>query len=334
MAVGGDMTGIPGAMDLSIPPGGQDLGPPDMYQASWHIESSGTSVALYGVTGLSGSDVYAVGASGSILHRDATGAWAAQSSNFPTSTLLKVWESPGGFIYVVGIDSSSNGLILFSKGLGTWTQQSVSDGSGTVTVTALDGVSGCADNDVTAVGPGGVMIHTNGGSGVLWRVLPIPGTPTNGLSGVGGGAVGKTFACGEGGLCVSHVDGANVTVIPNTTTSTQTNLNGVSVTSAGELYAVGLSGTLIYASAAGTFSPVNTHTTSDLYGVAATANAQYAVGVGGVIIRSAGGGSWASDTGNVAPGVTLPTADLQAVWEAPNDEVFAVGKSGTILHRY
>ena len=327
-----DMTVTGTVTDMSANDMAKNPPPPDLYKSVWHIENGGVGTTdLFGVAGSSASDVYVVGASGTILHRDATGTWSPQVSGFASSTLLRVWESPGGFLYVVGLNGS-NGLILFSKGNASWTQQYV---SGLANTPPLDGVSGTADNDISAVGPGGALVHTTGGSGISWQLLALPGSPTNGLFGVGGAAsIGKTFACGEAGECVTHAGGTNVTVIPNTTTGTQQNLNGTAVTTLGELYAAGVGGTMIHMTAAGVFSPVNSHAATDLNGVSISPSEGYAVGLAGTIIRSVAGGAWGSDTANVAVGTVIPANDLQTVWQASNGEVFAVGKQGTILHRY
>lgn len=320
-------------LDMSSAVPDMSNGPLDLYAPTWHVENAAMAVDLFGVGGSGPSDVYAVGAMGTILHRDASGKWTRQTSGV-TSTLVRVWESPSGFVYVVGLDSTSNGLILFSTGLGNWNAQAVANGSGNpISVPALDGVSGTADNDISAVGGGGLFIHSGGGAGTLWHVSPTPGGVSNAIFGVSGGSNGKTYACGEAGFCAVSNGAGNWTAIPNSMTGTQTNLDSVSVTAAGDLYAAGGSGTIIHMKPTGVFSPENSHVTVELFGISASATAVFAVGQGGTIIASQGDGMWRDDSVHATDG-GLPASDLISVWQAPSGDVFAVGKMGTILHRY
>jgi hypothetical protein len=72
---------------------------------AWSTMSSGTTEQLYGVWGSSGSDVFAVGLHGSILHYDGTG-WSAMSSG-TGEHLSRVWGSSGSDVFAVGV-----GIIL------------------------------------------------------------------------------------------------------------------------------------------------------------------------------------------------------------------------------
>ena len=81
------------------------------FAADWSAMTSGTTNNLNGVWGSSGSDVFAVGDSGTILHYDGT-AWSAVAS--PTANNLNsVWGSSATDAFAVG----DNGTILHYDGL-------------------------------------------------------------------------------------------------------------------------------------------------------------------------------------------------------------------------
>jgi len=87
--------------------------------STWPTESSGTTEGLLGVWGFSNSDVFAVGANGTIIHWDGV-AWSAQTSG--TSEWLRaIWGSHGNRVYAVGGTFSSNYLILIYDGI-SWSQ--------------------------------------------------------------------------------------------------------------------------------------------------------------------------------------------------------------------
>ncbi len=72
--------------------------------------TSGTSKFLYSVWGSSGSDVFAVGDYGTILHYDGS-TWSSIPSG-TTNYLLGIWGSSGSDVFVVG----DHGTILHYDG--------------------------------------------------------------------------------------------------------------------------------------------------------------------------------------------------------------------------
>jgi hypothetical protein len=66
---------------------------------TWTPEQSGTTDDLFALTGV-GSDVYAVGDHGTILHR-ASGTWSADSSG-TTNALWSIWGSSQDGLFAVG----------------------------------------------------------------------------------------------------------------------------------------------------------------------------------------------------------------------------------------
>lgn len=104
---------------------------------------------LLGVWSVSASDVFAVGAAGTILRY--SGAWAAEPSP-TTQTLRAVWAAGGGHAFAVG----DGGTILRRDGT-TWTAVA------SPTSVDLQGVWGSSPSDVWAVG-GSLILHWNGTS--------------------------------------------------------------------------------------------------------------------------------------------------------------------------
>src|SRR3989449_876623 len=104
---------------------------------------------LYRVWGAAGSDVFAVGTGGTILHYKRTG-WAPQARG-TTATFVGVWGSGGGDVFAVG----AGGTILHYNGT-SWTPQ----GSGTTP--ALASVWGAAGGAVVAAGGTGTILDDNG----------------------------------------------------------------------------------------------------------------------------------------------------------------------------
>jgi hypothetical protein len=109
--------------------------------------ASGTSTHLYDVWGNSASDVFAVGAGGTILRYNGS-AWSAMASG-TTSILWDVWGSSGSDVYAVG----DGGTILHYNG-SAWSPMAFSGPANN-----LMGVWGSSANDVFAVGRWGTILH-------------------------------------------------------------------------------------------------------------------------------------------------------------------------------
>lgn len=120
--------------------------------------TSGTTNHLHGIWGSSGSDVFAVGAGGTILHYNGSG-WTAMSSG-TANHLYGVWGSSASDVFAVG----ASGTVLHYDG-GSWT--TLTPGS----INDLYAVWGSSGNDVFALGSGAIL-HYNGST---WATL-VSGT--------------------------------------------------------------------------------------------------------------------------------------------------------------
>ena len=153
---------------------------------AWSGMTSLTDVQLNSVWGISGSDVYAVGAEGTIRRYDGNveGTWTSMSSG-TTLDLRHVWGSSASDIFFVG----DEGTIRRYKD-GNWYSMTIDTGI----FPQLMGIWGSASNDVYVVGELGVIIHY-GGAGTTWTQVSSP--TTKDLNAVWGSSSANIYAVGE-----------------------------------------------------------------------------------------------------------------------------------------
>jgi uncharacterized repeat protein (TIGR01451 family) len=185
--------------------------------------SSGTGKYLFDVWGSSGSDIFAVGDAGTILHYDGLG-WSPMSGT--GAELRAVWGSSGSDVFAVG----SAGFILHYDGSG-WSDMSSHTGW------TLYGVWGSSGSDVFAVGESGTIVHYDG---VTWS--PMSSGFGGRLWGVWGSSGNDVFAVGDAGT-ILHYDGTAWTAMSS---GAPTDLHGVWGSSASDVFAVGRWGTILH----------------------------------------------------------------------------------------
>ena len=305
--------------------------------AGWSPMTSGTTNNLSGIWGSSGSDVFAVGSGGAILHYNGS-TWSAMSSG-TTQTLNGVWGSSETDVFAVG----SGGTILHYNG-STWSAMS----SGTAF--PLYGVWGSSGTDVFAVGDDsywdnidihyykGIILHYNGST---WSTI-ASGTAFP-LYGVWGSAADDVFAVGgywetgfycTCGLCrwqcrvyysvrlrgIKHFNGTSWSEI----TSSNDELYGGWGSSGSDVFAVGNGGTIAHYDGS-VWSAMASGTAQQLNGVWGSSGSDVlAVGNGGTIAHY-DGSAWSAMASGTAQ-------RLNGVWGSSGNDVFAVGVNGTILH--
>ncbi|OGO02825.1 MAG: hypothetical protein A2Y72_00235 [Chloroflexi bacterium RBG_13_53_26] len=152
----------------------------------WSGMTSLTDVQLNSVWRISGSDVYAVGAEGTIRRYDGNveGTWTSMSSG-TTLDLRHVWGSSASDIFFVG----DEGTIRRYKD-GNWYSMTIDTGI----FPQLMGIWGSASNDVYVVGELGVIIHY-GGAGTTWTQETSP--TTKDLNAIWGSSSANIYAVGE-----------------------------------------------------------------------------------------------------------------------------------------
>jgi hypothetical protein len=228
--------------------------------------SSGTTEGLLGVWGISGSDVFAVGRAGTILHYNGM-AWSGMSSG-TGETLWSVWGSSGSDVFAVG----SEGIIRHYDGTG-WLAMS----SGTTM--NLYGVWGSSGSDVFAVGYDGTVLHYDGAA---WS--PMSDNTSHRLNSVWGSSGGDVFAVGSGGT-ILHYDG---TIWSAMSSGTSEWLAGVWGSSGGDVFAVGSYGAIVHYDGTA-WSLMSSGTGNTLEGVwGSDVNDVFAVGQGGTILHYGG----------------------------------------------
>jgi hypothetical protein len=182
------------------------LYPVAVFSGEWFPMTSGTTNPLLSVWGSSGSDVFAVGAKGTILHYNGS-TWSSMVSG-TTSDLLCVWGSSGSDVFAVGYDTNNyTGTILHYNG-STWSTMI----SGTTN--NFYGVWGSSGSDVFAVGYDGNILHYNGNN---WS--PMTSGTTNPLRGVWGSSGSDVYAVGIMGTILHYGGTVPTTTVPVTTTT-------------------------------------------------------------------------------------------------------------------
>jgi hypothetical protein len=217
-----------------------------------------------------------------------------------------------------------------------------------------------ADNNVYAAGAGGTVIHYDG---TAWStVMPQPPT-TDVLVGIWARESGELLVVGANGD-VHHFAADTWTKVSPTPLAP---LFGIWGTDANDAYVVGDSGN-IFSWTGAAWAPMTSNTALPLRSVWGTSTSNIvAVGSGGVIQRYNGSnwgaapstpltgltlrGVWTSDTKIIAVGnqstmggiiatkeaaawntQLVSTMYLSSVWGRADDDVYAVGTSGTIMH--
>lgn len=296
---------------------------------------------LYGVWVNTPSDVFAVGAAGTILHYDGS-SWSSMTSGTSLS-LYAVWGTSGAHVIAVG----DQGTILRYDG-SSWSSMA----SGTTA--ALNAVWGSAPHNVLAVGANGAILRYDGSS---WSAM-ASGTSKS-LYGVWCSSATSAFAVGDTGIILRY-NGSNWSSMASPAT---TWLNGIWGSSDSNVFAVGASGTILYYNGSG-WSAMDSGTPEWLSGVWGKSDSDvFAVGDNGDILHYDGfcwgtmaspSNAWLNAVNGSADGnvftvglsgeilafdggtwssMASPTTTwLNAVWGSSGSDVFAVGNSGAILH--
>ncbi|HVG45090.1 MAG TPA: hypothetical protein VM890_10185 [Longimicrobium sp.] len=275
----------------------------------------GCEDALYGVWGSSGTNVYAVGLAGSVLHW--TGEeWTAESDpDIGSDNLYAVWGTSAGNVWAVG----DFGRIVHFDGA-DWTTVAANP----VSAEPLTSVWGNAANSVWAVGEAGTILHWDGTS---WtpQSLPDPVTLTAvwGTSATDVWAAGADDGCGCGGDGVLyHYDGTAWTAVTGAPDLTGQPLSAGWSSGPTDVWIAGFGVVLHYDGDDWTQEGVGSG--APLYGITGTsATNVFAVGSLATIARNAGSG-WET--------LSLPESDVHGLWGSSASDVWAVA-GPVIRHR-
>jgi len=233
--------------------------------ATWSMMTSGTTNDLNSVWGSAGTDIYAVGNSGTIRHFDGSN-WKPIGGG-TTSDLNGVWGVDSGNAFVVG----NTGTILRYNG-STWSSMS----SGTTN--DLQAVWGASGSKIFAVGNYGTILLFNGST---WTSM-TSGT-TNDLQSVWASPNTDAFTAGKSGTILRY-SGSTWKSISSFTTS---DLRAIWGTTGDDIFAVGNSGTIAHYDGL-KWNSMNRDTLIDLVTLWGTSSSDvFTAGKSGTILRYA-----------------------------------------------
>lgn len=291
---------------------------PDSSQA-WIVGSAGTVLRWSGgtstptsdagflgvdwndVSGVSRSDIWAVGDAGALMHRDAT-SWQMVRTG-PTTTIHGAWAAAENDAWAVG----SGGLLLHWDGTSWKSMQApiTSD---------WYAVAGSSGSDVWVAGLQGNAMHWNGSQ---WSMQPVQTTAD--MRGLYVAPTGTAvFAVGLTGNIYRFTGN----VWQKLTSNLSTNLNAIWGSGSDDIWAAGQLGNVLHWNGS-TWSPISSPTVQEIYAIGGTAvsNLWFAGANGtalywdGVMLRSRNTGL---------------TGNLRAVW-SNGSNTLAAGENGVLF---
>jgi protocatechuate 3,4-dioxygenase beta subunit len=275
---------------------------------------------LRGVWGSAQDDVWVVGASGTVAHWGGVIAgWQDRSPKngaltSVTGTLTGVWGSGPDDVWVVGLSGT---VVHWGGVVAGWEDRSPKNRGMSQITGSLFGAWGTGSTDVWVVGHSGNVVHW-GGTGWEDRSPKNNGVPTatQFLYGVWGSG-GHVWTVDYLGTILHRDDAGNWSA----TSSGPNMLMGVWGSSATDLWAVGLYGTLVRGN--GTDWTSNWAVT--LKGLWASGPSDaWAVGNAGTILHW-DGTVWSKVQSGTNPPVLPKDLDLLAIWGSSATDVWAVG---------
>ena len=308
------------------------LFPISVFSADWTAMNSGTTYSLHSIWGSSGSDVYAVGDNGTMIHYDGS-TWSPVEIKVE-ATLYSVWGSSAKDVFAVGdiwCSTANNTINCYVTPLhyngNTWSY--MPDLLGTPN-SNLKGIWGSSGSDIFVVGDRGVVsdqgyiIHYDGNT---WSRMES-GAHDN-LTAVWGSSDSDVFAVGDKGT-ILHYDGSSWSIMSSGTTN---RLNAIWGSSGSDVYAVGGFCTILhydgnvwssmsnpFTGSVGWLSAVWGSSAKDVFAVGT-----YNYGPQAGTILHYNGDKW--NTMDIDP-----VENIFAVWGSSGSDVFAAGKAGLIYH--
>ncbi|MBI4420475.1 MAG: Ig-like domain-containing protein [Gemmatimonadetes bacterium] len=269
----------------------------------WSTVPSPTNQPLRGIWGTSPTNVFAVGAGGTVINWDGA-TWTPMSSG-TTAPLRGVWGPSATHTFAIGITHAK----LRYDG-SRWENVPL------FPTPELYAIWGSSPDMIYAVGDSGTILRWDG-----WAWARQVSNTTQNLRAVWGTSADNVFAVGAGGVIV-HFDDARWLPVQNGGSGPA--LNAIWGTSPTDVYAVGASGTILHWDGV-TWTATASGTTQNLNGIYGSSPSDvYVVGDGGTILHY-DGSTWTA----MSSGVGM--SDLFAAWGTLSSTVWAVGAGGTIL---
>lgn len=316
----------------------------------WTSLVSPTTRGLFGVSSLVGGDLFAVGDGGVRINRAGGGWRISDDDGLPRPVGIAGDGSANGRFFTVGIPQVMRPISEWTATAPVWTGQ-----TSLATNITLRAVSFRVFNDAMAVGDTGTCVRWQGtvwGScsaglagnfygvwfdpmdfrnavaagqngavsrwnGTSWS--QFANNQTQNLYGITGVATagGDAWAVGGGGI-IQYCSGAMCSV--EVTSGVKPTLRAIFAFSTSEMYAVGDTGTILRRNLAmmPPWETITGPTTANLYAVWGTmtpSKALYAVGAGGMVLRSTNGTTWMQLQSDVTTDlIGVAGVDVTNVW--------------------
>jgi sugar lactone lactonase YvrE len=258
--------------------------------AAWAAQTSGTANSLRSVAS-SGSELVAVGSTGTILTSKNGGAsWTAQTSGTTASLASVVWT--GSQFVAVGV-KGLYGVILTSPNGTKWTTQNyggpalldvISSGKLLVAV----GEYNFGSNLVNSTD--GINWTINSSAASVAHALDLDGVASSGTQFV---ALGPNTDCSGGAVCATILTSPDGLTWNWSTGGVGNKLFGVTWSRDKKIFvAVGGEGTIATSPDGNTWTTRTSNTTNDLKSVAWSGKEFVAIGAGNVVVTSPDGVKW------------------------------------------
>ncbi|MBM4395858.1 MAG: IPT/TIG domain-containing protein [Deltaproteobacteria bacterium] len=280
---------------------------------TWSVVRTGVRKDVLGMWGLSGTQVFAVGADGLVWFWDGFGF--TQQAAPAGGTLRAVHGAAADDAWAVG----DGGRVVRYDGI-AWKDVPVQAALNR----SLRGVSCAAKDDCWAVGSGFVMQW----DGMKWAARSdVMWADWQGVLALGGG---EAVAVGSGGRAVRVA----ATGVADEPTGVGYTLRAVARDPSGVLWAAGDGGTLVRSSTPGKWEAVPTGTKKALYALAVSGERVFAVGDTGTIVRHEAGVATASRIEGFGPHLRCAYADPAGPGKADGTggaAVIAMGVSQLVI---
>ncbi|MDY6835380.1 MAG: IPT/TIG domain-containing protein [Chloroflexota bacterium] len=270
----------------------------------WGTANSGNTKWISSVWGSSGSDVFAVGDDGTILHYNGS-SWTSMDSG-TTEWLYSVWGASSSSVFVAGGDGS----VLYYDG-SNWS--TLVEGPQSY---QYESIWGSSASDVFGVGSDGTVMHYDGSA---WS--PMSSGITQTLFSVWGISSMDVFAVGDDGIIIQY-DGSSWSTMTGGSESYW--LEGIWGSSGSDVFAVGSDGVILHYNGTAWSSMVSGIDQRLMSVWGSSSSDVFAVSDEGAVLHY-DGSSW-------SPMTSGTTNLLECIWGSSRYNVFAVGRYGTILH--
>lgn len=272
---------------------------------TWSPVPSGVTVDLNAVWS-DGSTLWAVGASGTVLSWDGQGTSVSPVSELVSDVDLNaVWGTGDGNVWIAG-----DAATLLHRDDGGWSQIDLSKLS--ASDVDFEAMTGDANRIWLATSDGSLLRFENG----EWdRAIQV----TSRLSSVWSDGTGEVWAVGDRGASV-HFDHQTWVTSPEPVAA---DLFGVWGNATNDVWAVGDAGTVLHWDG-GTWSPASAPATDGNW-TAISGTSSNDVWAVGSRISHFDGSEWSS-------ALDQPPAPLRSVCAVATDDAWAVGDDSTILH--